>query len=134
MPFVTNDKNDTLVVRVSKDVVLPCPVLSEVIQLDRTFKALYWSYCTSKTCSTIETKWSWMAGMNNSRATKVVDKGPYNGRVNLTRNGTLILSDVQISDGTDYMCTVQRVNFTSAERYFVTLIVNATGKNVFRSL
>lgn len=61
----------------------------------------------------------------------MVDKGPYNGRVNLTRNGTLILSNVQISDGTDYMCTVQRVNFTSAERYFVTLIVNATGKNVF---
>lgn len=72
--------------------------------------------------------------MTNSRTTKVVDKDPYNGRVNLTRNGTLILSNVQISDGTDYMCTVQRVNFTSAERYFVTLIVNATGKNVFRSL
>lgn len=126
LPFLTNDNDDTRTVRANEDVVLPCPVLSEVIQLDRTFKALYWSYCTSKNCSTIETKWSWMAGMTNSRTTKVVDKGPYNGRVNLTRNGTLILSNVQISDGTDYMCTVQRVNFTSAERYFVTLIVNAT--------
>ena len=134
MPFLTNDNDDTRTVRANEDVVLPCPVLSEVIQLDRTFKALYWSYCTSKNCSTIETKWSWMAGMTNSRATKVVDKGPCNGRVNLTRNGTLILSNVQISDGTDYLCTVQRVNFTSAERYFVTLIVNATGKNFFRSL
>ena len=131
---MTNDNDDTRTVRANKDVVLPCPELSEVIKLDRTFKALYWSYCTSKNCSTIETKWSWMAGMTNSRTTKVIDKGPYNGRVNLTRNGTLILSNVQISDGTDYMCTVQRVNFTSAERYFVTLIVNATGKNVFRSL
>ena len=108
--------------------MIPCPVLSEVIQLDGTFKWLSWSYCTTDTCTTKETKWSWMGGMNSQRMTQVTHKGRFAGGINLTQNGTLVLSKVQVSYSTDYRCTVQRINFTSPRIYFVTLIVNATGK------
>ena len=72
--------------------------------------------------------------MNSQRKTQVTDEGPYANRVNLTWNGTLVLSRVRISDSTDYKCTVQRMNFTSPQLYFVTLVVNATGKTGFNSL
>ena len=124
----TNSSHESLKVRIGKEIMIPCPVLSEVIQLDGTFKWLSWSYCTTDTCTTTETKWSWMGGMNSQRMTQVKHKGRYAGRINLTRNGTLVLSKVQVSDSTDYRCTVQRINFTSPRIYFVTLIVNATGK------
>ena len=129
LPLKTNYTHETSEVRVGKDIYLSCPVLTEVIKLDGTFKALFWSYCTSKTCISDKTTWSWMAGMNRQRITKVTDKDPYRDRLNLTSNGTLELSNVQISDSTDYRCTVQRVNFTSPRYYFVTLVVNATGKS-----
>ena len=123
-----DSSHDSREVPVGKDIMIPCPVLSDVIQLDGAFKSMYWSYCTSRTCNTAETTWSWMAGMNSTRNVKVTHKGPYAGRVNLTRNGTLVLSNVGMTDSTDYRCTVQRVNFTSPRTYFFTLVVNATGE------
>ena len=129
LPLETNYTHETSEVRVGKDIFLSCPVLTEVIELDGTFKNLFWSYCTSKTCTSDNTTWSWMAGMNRRRITKVTHKDPYKDRLNLTSNGTLVLSNVRISDSTDYRCTVQRVNFTSPRYYFVTLVVNATGKS-----
>ena len=129
LPLETNYTHETSEVRVGKDIFLPCPALAEVIELDGTFKTLAWSYCTSKTCTSDNTTWSWMAGMKRTRITKVTDKEPYGGRLNLTSSGTLVLSNVRISDSTDYRCTIQRVNFTSPRYYFVTLVVNATGKS-----
>ena len=123
-----NSSHDSREVPVGKDIMISCPILSDVIQLDGAFKSLYWSYCTSSTCNTAETTWSWMAGMNSTRNVKVTHKGAYAGRVNLTRNGTLVLSNVRVSDSTDYRCTVQRVNFTSPRTYFFTLVVDATGE------
>ena len=126
----TSSSHESLRVRVGEDIMIPCPVLSKVIQSDGTFEWLSWSYCTTDTCTTTETEWSWMGGMNSQRMTQVTYKGRYAGRINLTRNGTLLLSKVQVSDSTDYRCTVQRINFTSPLRYFVTLFVDATGKIV----
>ena len=130
----TNSTHEKREVRVGKVIMISCPVLSKVIQLDGKFKWLSWSYCSSKTCTSAETKWSWMVGMNSQRKTQVTDEGPYANRVNLTWNGTLVLFGVRISDSTDYKCTVQRMNFTSPQLYFVTLVVNATGKTGFNSL
>ena len=124
----SNSSQDSLEVRVGKNIMIPCPVLAEVIQQDGTFKASYWSYCASTSCTTIETKWSWLAGMNSDRETKVVHAGRYGNRINLTRNGTLIINSVQEADTTDYRCTVKRINYTSPRVYFVRLVVNASGK------
>ncbi|XP_078379886.1 uncharacterized protein LOC144662814 isoform X1 [Oculina patagonica] len=117
---------DSLEVRVGKTIMIPCPVLAEVIQVDGTFKASYWSYCVSKSCTTTETKWQWLAGMNSDGATEVTQKGRYANRVNLTGNGTLEVNNVQVADATDYRCTVRRINYTSPRVYFVTLVVNAS--------
>lgn len=124
----SNSSQDSLEVRVGKNTMIPCPVLAEVIQQDGTFKATYWSYCASKSCTTIETKWLWLAGMNSDRETKVTHVGRYANRVNLTRNGTLEINSVQVADTTDYRCTVRRINYTSPRVYFVSLVVNASGK------
>ena len=129
LPLETNYTHETSEVRVGKDIFLSCPVLTEVIELDGTFKTLFWSYCTSKTCTSEGTTWMWMAGMNQKRITEVTHKDPYKDRLNLTSNGTLVLSNVRISDSTVYRCTEQRVNVTSPRYYFVTLVVNATGKS-----
>ena len=124
-----NSSQDSLKVRVGKSILVPCPVLAEVIQMDGAFKASYWSYCVSKSCTTKETKWVWLAGMNSSGVTQVTREGRYADRVNLTRNGTLEISNVEIADATDYRCTVKRINYTSPRVYFVTLVVNASGKS-----
>ena len=124
----SNSSQDSLEVRVGKNTMIPCPVLAEVIQQDGTFKATYWSYCASKSCTTIETKWLWLAGMNSDLETKVTHVGRYANRVNLTRNGTLEINSVQVADTTDYRCTVRRINYTSPRVYFVSLVVNAGGK------
>ena len=108
--------------------MISCPVLAEVIQQDGTFKSLYWSSCVSESCTTIETEWLWLAGMNSDRETKVTHVGRYGNRVNLTRNGTLVINSVQVADATDYRCTVRRINYTSPRVYFVSLVVNASGK------
>ena len=125
----SNSSQDSLEVRVGKNIMIPCPVLEEVIQKDGTFKTSYWSYCASKSCTTIETKWLWLAGMNSDRETKVTHNGRYANRVNLTRNGTLEINSVQAADTTDYRCTVTRINYTSPLVYFVSLVVNASGKS-----
>ena len=109
--------------------MIPCPVLAEVIQMDGTFKASYWTSCVSKSCTTIETKWLWLAGMNSHGATQVTHEGRYANRVNLIQNGTLEINNVHVADATDYRCTVQRINYTSPRVYFVTLVVNASGKS-----
>jgi len=124
----SNSSHNSLEVRVGKDIMIPCPVLAEVIQQDGTFNILYWSYCASKSCTTKETKWSWLAGMNSDREIKVVHAGRYGNRINLTRNGALIINSVQEADTTDYRCTVKRINYTSPRVYFVSLVVNASGK------
>ena len=124
-----NSSQDSFEVRVGKSIMIPCPVLAEVIQMDGTFKASYWSYCVSKSCTTTETKWLWLAGMNSDGATKVAHEGRYANRINLTGNGTLEINNVQTSDATDYRCTVRRINYTSPLVYFVTLVVNASGKS-----
>lgn len=125
----SNSSQDSLEVRVGKNMMIPCTVLGEVIQQDGVFKATYWSYCASKSCTTIETKWLWLAGMNSDRKTKVTDSGRYSNRVNLTRNGTLEINSVQMADTTDYRCTVTRINYTSPLVYFVSLLVNTSGKS-----
>ena len=66
--------------------------------------------------------------MNSARETKVTHDGRYANRVNLTRNGTLEINSVQVADTTDYRCTVRRINHTSPRFYFVSLVVNASGK------
>lgn len=125
----SNSSQDSREVRVGKNIMIQCPVLAKVIQQDGTFKALYWSYCVSKSCNTIETKWSWLAGMNSDRARKVTHEGRYANRVNLTRNGTLQINNVQVADATDYRCTVRRINYTSPGVYIVNLVVNTSGKS-----
>ena len=132
LPLETNCIPETIEERVGDEILLSCPVLPEVIELDGSFKFLHWFYCTSN-CTSDDIKWSWLAGMNSTRATGVTHKGPYRARLNLTSNGTLVLSNVQISDSTEYRCTVQRVNFTSPRSYCVTLVVNATGKSILFS-
>ena len=125
----SNSSHDSLEVRVGKNRMIPCPVLAEVIQQDGTFKASYWSYCASKSCTTIETKWFWLAGMNSDRETKVTHNGRYSNRVNLTRNGSLEINSVQVVDTTDHRCIVTRINYTSPRVYFVSLVFNASGKS-----
>ena len=115
-------------VRVSTTTAIRCPVLYEVIQMEGTFEGLLWSYCRSKNCSEPETKWTWLAGMAQQGAIKVTETGSYAKRVNLTRNGTLEINQVRPEDATDYRCTVKRINYTSPRNYFVSLVVDTTGK------
>lgn len=122
-----NNSQKSLEVHVRKYVWIPCPVLSEVIKLDGTFKALYWSYCVSKSCTTTETKWMWLAGMNSRGIIKVTHQERYLDRVNLTLNGSLKISRVSVTDATDYRCTVRRINYTSPRVYFVTLRIDSKG-------
>ena len=113
----------------ASEVFLSCPVLTEAIEQDGTFRFFYWSYCTPKPCTSNKITWWWMAGMSRQGITHFTAKGPYKDRLNLTRNWTLVLSNVQISDSTVYRCTVEREGFTSPRYYLVTLVVNATGKS-----
>ncbi|KAJ7381384.1 hypothetical protein OS493_001518 [Desmophyllum pertusum] len=79
----SNSSQESLGVRVGKNISIPCPVLAEVIKLDGTFKASYWSYCVSSICTSTETKWMWLAGMNSHGATKVTNEGRYANRIKL---------------------------------------------------
>ena len=69
--------------------------------------------------------------MNNLVYPSVLDyyPGPYENRVNLTLNGTLIINSVKSSDTAYYKCTVKRIiKYVSPLTYFVALKVNTTGK------
>ena len=67
--------------------------------------------------------------MNSDRETKVSHSGRYSNRVNLTMSATLEINSVQMADTTDYRCIVTRINYTSPRIYFVSLVVNASGKS-----
>ena len=118
----------SLTVRAGKNISIPCPALAEVIQEDGAFKWLSWSYCKTKTCTTDDTKWSRLAGLNSSRATLVTNEGLYANRTNLIQNGTLEISSVQGTDATDYRCTVTTINHTSPKFYTVTIRVDSSGE------
>ena len=113
-----------------RNVLIPCPVLAKVIQMDGTFKASYWSSCVSKSCTTTETKWLWLAGMSSHGETQVTRQGLYANRVNLTGNSPLEIDNVQVADATHYRCTAQRINYTSPRVYFVTIHVDSTGNYI----
>lgn len=119
---------EVVTVRVESNVSLPCPELAKVIQEDGTFKWLAWYHCDSETCTTEDTKWEWLAGLNGSRATLVIHTGRYANRANLIQNGTLELYNVQQSDATNYKCKVNRINFTSAAFHHVTIRVDSSGR------
>lgn len=106
-------------------------MLAEVIQEDGTFEWVSWYYCDSETCTAIDTKWTWLAGLNSSRATLVTHEGLYANRTNLIHNGTLEIYSVQVTDATDYRCTVKTINHTSAASYFVTIRVDSSGKYMY---
>lgn len=102
---------------------MPCPALQEVVRNDGTFDIVYWSVCTSERCDHKDTKWDWVAGMNNKGITQV---GPE--RVNITTDGALEIHKVNLSDTGQYMCTVKTINHSSPGIYHTTLIVIEAGK------
>ena len=103
-------------------VTLPCPALQEVIRKDGTFDIMYWKVCTSR-CDHKDTTWDWIAGMSNTGITKVGRE-----RVNITRDGTLEIHRVNISDTGQYMCGVKKIDHSSPGIYHTTLVVIKDGK------
>ncbi|XP_020601979.1 uncharacterized protein LOC110041055 isoform X2 [Orbicella faveolata] len=103
---------------IREKVTMPCPALQEVVRNDGTFDIVYWSVCTSERCDHKDTKWDWVAGMNNKGITQV---GPE--RVNITTDGALEIHKVNLSDTGQYMCTVKTINHSSPGIYHTTLIV-----------
>jgi len=109
---------------IREKVTMPCPALQEVVRNDGTFDIVYWSVCTSERCDHKDTKWDWVAGMNNKGITQV---GPE--RVNITTDGTLEIHKVNQSDTGQYMCTVKTINHSSPGIYHTTLIVIEAATN-----
>ena len=85
--------------------------------MDGAFYNVYWSNCTSS-CDDLNLTWDWMAGINGTGAPKVKRKG-----ISITKDGTLEIHNVQLSDTRKYMCTVKRIGHTSPRVYFTALIV-----------
>ena len=104
--------------RIREKVTMPCPALQDVVGNDGTFDIIYWSRCTSRTCDHKDTKWDWIAGMNNKGIIKVGRE-----RVNITRDGALEIHQVNLSDAGQYMCTVKTINHSSPGVHHTTLVV-----------
>ena len=97
---------------------MPCPALQDVVGNDGTFDIIYWSRCTSRRCDHKNTKWDWIAGMNNKGIIKVGRE-----RVNITRDGALEIHQVNLSDAGQYMCTVKTINHSSPGVHHTILVV-----------
>ena len=108
--------------RIREKVTMPCPALQDVVGNDGTFDIIYWSRCTSRTCDHKDTKWDWIAGMNNKGIIKVGRE-----RVNITRDGALEIHQVNLSDAGQYMCTVKTINHSSPGVHHTTLVVTEKG-------
>ena len=102
----------------NENVTMTCPALQDVVRRDGTFVNIKWSFCTSRRCDQKDTKWVWIAGMNNEGRTQVGQE-----RVHITRDGGLEIKEVNPSDSGQYMCTVKPINHGSPEVYHTTLLI-----------
>ena len=113
-----NDNKPSSQTTIYENVTMPCPALQEVVRNDGTFDIIYWSLCTSRRCDHKDTKWDWIAGMNNEGITKIGRE-----RVSITRDGALEIHQVNPSDSGEYMCTVKPINHSSPVVYHTNLLI-----------
>jgi len=77
-----------------------------------------------RTFDGITSRWKFFIGMNQEGKIKPVPG------FNISReDGKLYIAKVQPCDARRFMCTIERINYKSPKRHFVTLRINRNGKN-----